>query len=107
LAEVLVFPTLSDPWGLVVNEAMACGLPIIATDVAGCTTDLVKPGENGYVIPAGDVSKLAVAMQTFACDQQLSSRMGESSARLIEHFSPELCAEGLALASGVPSRVSR
>jgi len=107
LAEVLVFPTLSDPWGLVVNEAMACGLPIIATDVAGCSTDLVKPGENGYVIPAGDVSKLAVAMQTFACDQQLSSRMGESSARLIEHFSPELCAEGLALASGVPSRVSR
>ena len=52
LAEVLVLPTHSDPWGLVVNEAMACGLPIVVTDVAGCSDDLVKDGWNGYVIPA-------------------------------------------------------
>jgi glycosyltransferase involved in cell wall biosynthesis len=102
LAQALVFPTLSDPWGLVVNEAMACGLPIIATDVAGCTADLVQDGENGYVIPSANVGKLAEAMSVLARDPQLASRMGEHSARLIESFSPECCAAGLATAVGVP-----
>jgi glycosyltransferase involved in cell wall biosynthesis len=99
LAEVLVFPTLSDPWGLVVNEAMACGLPIIATDVAGCTADLVRDGENGFVIPSANVGSLTEAMAAFARDPQLASRMGERSATLIETFSPESCAAGLAKAS--------
>jgi glycosyltransferase involved in cell wall biosynthesis len=98
LAEVLVFPTLSDPWGLVVNEAMACGLPIIATDVAGCTADLVRHEQNGFVIPANNVNQLAEAMAAFARDPKLASRMGASSARLIESFSPESCAAGLAAA---------
>jgi glycosyltransferase involved in cell wall biosynthesis len=98
LAEVMVFPTLSDPWGLVVNEAMACGLPIIASDAAGCAADLVDNGENGYVVPAASVEKLAAAMATFARDPQLASRMGQRSARLIEDFSPECCAAGLATA---------
>jgi len=101
LAEVLVFPTLSDPWGLVVNEAMACGLPIIATDVAGCTADLVHGHENGYVIPAANVGKLAEAMAAIARNPQLAARMGERSATLIESFSPESCAAGLATAAGV------
>lgn len=101
LGEVLVFPTLSDPWGLVVNEAMACGLPIIATDVAGCTADLVHDGENGYVIPSADVGRLTEAMAAFARDAQLTSRMGERSASRIEAFSPESCAAGLAMAAGV------
>ncbi len=102
LAEALVFPTLSDTWGLVVNEAMACGLPIIASDVAGCVADLVQDGKNGYVIPVANVGKLTEAMAAFARDSQLASRMGERSARLIEHFSPEYCAAGLAAAAGLP-----
>jgi len=100
LAEVLVFPTLSDTWGLVVNEAMACGLPIIASDVAGCVSDLVQHGENGCVVPSADVAKLAEAMAAFARDPHLASRMGQRSARLIEHFTPECCAAGLATAVG-------
>jgi glycosyltransferase involved in cell wall biosynthesis len=98
VAEVLVFPTLSDPWGLVVNEGMACGLPIIATDVAGCTADLVRDGENGYVVGSGNVNQLAEAMAALARDPHLASQMGERSARLIEGFSPECCAAGLAMA---------
>jgi glycosyltransferase involved in cell wall biosynthesis len=90
----------------VVNEAMACGLPIIATDVAGCVADLVQHGENGYVVPAADAGKLAEAMAAFARDPQLASRMGERSAGLIESFSPGRCAAGLATAAGFPLPVS-
>src|SRR5579872_6968584 len=58
LAHALVFPTHSDPWGLVVNEAMACGLPIIASHVAGCVENLVIEPENGFTFPPGDVDSL-------------------------------------------------
>ncbi len=64
LADVLVMPTHSDPWGLVVNEAMACGLPIIVSDVAGCSADLVEDGWNGYVVPPLDSEKLSVAIDS-------------------------------------------
>ena len=99
LAEVLVFPTLSDPWGLVVNEAMACGLPIIATSVAGCTADLVQNGHNGLVIPPDDIEQLAEAMAVFARDSTLAPSMGLHSLELIDSFSPESCAAGLAVAA--------
>ena len=101
LAYAFVFPTLSDPWGLVVNEAMACGLPVIATDVAGCTVDLVREGENGIVVPAADARKLAAAMATLASDPAQASRMAERGATLIEGFTPEKCATGLAGAAGI------
>jgi glycosyltransferase involved in cell wall biosynthesis len=107
LAEALVFPTLSDPWGLVVNEAMACGLPIIATSVAGCTADLVEDGKNGYLVPAMNVEKLVEAMSVLACDMQLASVMGKRSQEIIQGFSPELCAAGLAEAVRPHSAVQR
>jgi glycosyltransferase involved in cell wall biosynthesis len=107
LAELLVFPTLSDPWGLVVNEAMACSLPIIATEVAGCAADLVRHGENGYVVPPNNVLKLAEAMTAFASAPDLRSTMGACSARIIEDYSPEMCAAGLAEAAGEQLRVSQ
>jgi len=62
LADAFIFPTLSDPWGLVVNEAMACALPVIVSDVAGCAADLVRDGWNGFVVSPGAVSKLASEM---------------------------------------------
>src|SRR5579884_1024478 len=56
LAQALVLPTHSDTWGLVVNEAMACGLPIITTDVAGCADDLIIEDWNGRIVPVKDVT---------------------------------------------------
>src|SRR5581483_9267192 len=64
LADCLVFPTHSDTWGLVVNEAMACGLPLICSKIAGCAADLVKT--NGLTTPPGDVQQLARAMEEMA-----------------------------------------
>jgi glycosyltransferase involved in cell wall biosynthesis len=61
-ADVLVFPTLCDGFGLVVTEALAHGLPVITTARAG-SSDLVIDGENGLIIPAGDANALANALE--------------------------------------------
>lgn len=96
LAEALVFPTHSDPWGLVVNEAMACGLPVISTDVAGCAADLVEDGCNGFVIPARQVSPLAHAMHKLATQPELRAQMSSRSWHRIQAYSPASWAEGMA-----------
>jgi glycosyltransferase involved in cell wall biosynthesis len=96
LAQALVLPTHSDTWGLVVNEAMACGLPIITTDVAGCAEDLVHHGENGFLVPPRNVGGLADAMTLLALDTGLARNMGRRSSELIANYSPEKCAAGFA-----------
>ena len=53
LSNVLVLPSTSEPWGLVVNEAMVCGLPVIVSDRCGCVPDLVHDGQNGFVFDPG------------------------------------------------------
>jgi glycosyltransferase involved in cell wall biosynthesis len=57
-ADCLVLPSSNETWGLVVNEAMACGVPAIVADCVGCATDLVVPGETGFIYPAGDAPQL-------------------------------------------------
>jgi len=98
-AETLVLPTHSDPWGLVVNEAMACALPIIVTRVAGCAADLVEDGVNGYVVPARNPQRLSQAMHTLVRDPELRKQMSARSVARIRDFSPESCAAGLAEAA--------
>jgi glycosyltransferase involved in cell wall biosynthesis len=94
-ADALIFPTHSDAWGLVVNEAMACGLPVIATDVAGCVADLVESGVNGFVVKVSDITALTQAMATLSENLMLRQTMGEASTRRIRGFSPAIWAEGL------------
>jgi len=88
-ADVLVLPSLSDPWGLVVNEAMAFGLPVISTDVAGVTYDLVKNGINGYVVKAGNVKDLYKALKKLYKNENLRKKMGEMSLEIIKEYTPE------------------
>lgn len=95
LAQALVFPTHSDPWGLVVNEAMACGLPIIASEIAGCVPDLVQNDWNGIVVAPHNVKELTEAMHTLASQPALAERMAECSAERIRSYTPELWADGL------------
>lgn len=96
LADALVFPTHSDPWGLVVNEAMACGLPILASEVAGCVADLVENGGNGFVLPPRDIEKWSGAMRAIATGPELRRMMSRSSESKIQEFSPGDWAAGLA-----------
>jgi glycosyltransferase involved in cell wall biosynthesis len=65
-ADVLVVPSLFEPWGLVVHEGLAHGLPVIATDQVAAADDLVDSGVNGYVVPAGSQEALAGAMGSLA-----------------------------------------
>lgn len=99
LAECFVFPTRTDTWGLVVNEAMACGLPIICTRVAGCAADLVH--ENGRLVSPANVDELADAMEDIATHAEIRQRMARESRRVIQTYSPETFAAGLALAATV------
>ncbi|MGA7906842.1 MAG: glycosyltransferase family 4 protein [Candidatus Sulfotelmatobacter sp.] len=95
LAEALIFPTHSDTWGLVVNEAMSCALPVVATSVAGCVADLVEDGWDGFVTPRGDVAPMAAAMTRLASDIELRVRMGSNSLQRAQEYSPAAWADGL------------
>jgi glycosyltransferase involved in cell wall biosynthesis len=99
LAETFVFPTHSDPWGLVVNEAMACSLPIICSSAAGCAEDLVTHDWNGRLVPAHEVARLASAMLDLARDEKMRLKMGTRSRQRIDQYSPQICADGLAAAA--------
>ena len=65
-ADILVVPSLFEPWGLVVHEGLAHGLPVIATDQVAAADDLIESGVNGYVVPAGSHEALAEAMGSVA-----------------------------------------
>jgi len=95
-ADALVFPTHSDTWGFVVNEAMACGLPVVVADVAGCVADLVEDGWNGKIVPVKDPAHLASAMEYLAMRDDLRSEMGRRSAQRVAGYSPNACAAGIA-----------
>src|SRR5439155_19337196 len=62
-ADVLVLPSDHEPWALVVQEAMAAGLPVVASDVVGAAYELVTDGVSGKVFPAGDCSALQKALE--------------------------------------------
>jgi glycosyltransferase involved in cell wall biosynthesis len=102
LADALILPTHSDTWGLVVNEAMACGLPMIVTSVAGCAQDLVEDGWNGYVVPPHDPDRLSAALRLLAEQPETRRQMSARSRERIRHYSPEDCARGLAEAATSP-----
>ena len=95
-AGAYIHPASSDPWGLVVNEAMAAGLPVVVSTGAGCVPDLVVTGENGFSFDPNDADELAtlLARLTEASPDELN-RMGERSAEIISHVRPEDFADGL------------
>jgi len=84
IADLFVLPTLKDVWGLVINEAMCCGLPVISTKAAGCAVDMIIPGENGFIVNAANVEQLYLAMKNIIVDDELTSEMGARSLEIIK-----------------------
>ena len=92
-ADVFVFPTLGDPYGLVVDEAMASYLPIISTSAAGEIHDRVEEGVNGYIVSPENSEALADRMLCFVDNQELCEQMGRASKDKIASHTPEKWAE--------------
>ena len=99
-ADIFVLPSLfNETWGVVVNEAMAFGLPVIVSDHVGCAGDLVRSGWNGFVTPAGDVRQLSDAFRTVVENEVLRRRFGDNSRSLIRNYSVDASADALVLAA--------
>jgi len=79
-ADIFVLPSLFETWGLVVNEAMHYGLPVIITDAMG-STDLIDG--NGIIVPAGDTDALAQALRRLIQEEDLRKKMGKRSREII------------------------
>ncbi len=94
--DLLVFPTLGDTWGLVVNEAMACGLPILCSRRAGACDELVSegPGGNGFCSDPLEPADLSRALREALCAPDLRERGARSRIR-IRGFGPERMAEDM------------
>lgn len=87
IADIFVLPSLSEPWGLVVNEAMHFELPVIVSDRVGSAPMLIRHGHNGLVFQAGDTVGLAEAIRRLAGDSGLRHSMGQAAARTIAEHS--------------------
>jgi glycosyltransferase involved in cell wall biosynthesis len=106
-AGCFIHPALGEPWGLVVNEAMASGLPVIVSSAVGCVKDLVDDGRNGFVFDPRNPTALAEAMETVSRDPELRQRMSERSKEIISHWTPYEFAKSLWAASEVPDDLYR
>jgi glycosyltransferase involved in cell wall biosynthesis len=95
LADVFVLPSAHEPWGLVVNEVMNAGKPVVVSDGVGAAPDLVQDGENGFVVPVGHVGVLADRLARLTGDPDLARRMGRESLRRISSWDFEADAVGL------------
>ena len=95
LADVFVLPSEYETWGLVVNEAMHCGLPVMASNMVGCIEDLVAPRINGYVFPVGDSTTLASNLKDIFQPPQKIKKYSRASRKRIARFTPPLAAKGI------------
>jgi glycosyltransferase involved in cell wall biosynthesis len=103
-SDVLVVPsiptrTFREPWGLVANEAMNRGLPVIASDAVGAAAGgLVQDGRNGLVVPAGDAVALAAALRQLARDPNRRALLGAAGREDVAAYTREAWAEGFSRA---------
>ena len=86
-ADIFVFPSRHDGWGVVINEACAAGLPVIATQQTGSAYDLVEDGKSGFVFDRDDVNGFADRMLRLIDDPALRKRFGLRSRELVTPYS--------------------
>ena len=99
-AQAFVHASTTEQWGLVVNEAMACRLPVLVSDRCGCAPDLVRQGVNGWTFDPADESALADLMLRLATlPEPQRTAMGSASHQIIEEWGPARFADGMACAA--------
>jgi 1,2-diacylglycerol 3-alpha-glucosyltransferase len=95
LASAFVHASTTEQWGLVVNEAMASGLPVLVSNRCGCAQDLVKEGVNGFTFDPCNIEQLAQLMLKLSTLNNQLSTLGSASRELISQWGPERFASGL------------
>jgi glycosyltransferase involved in cell wall biosynthesis len=107
LADVFVLPSRHEPWGLIVNEAMASGCPVIVSTDVGCHADLISDGVEGCVFPVGNIAALTQAMHRVFSSPSSAANMGECAQRRISSWSYEEDVRGLRRALAAVMRRSK
>jgi glycosyltransferase involved in cell wall biosynthesis len=92
-SDLLVLPSDYEPFGLVVNEAMLCGRPVVVSDRIGARFDLIREGETGSVFPCGDVAALAETLRSLLSDRSKLDQMGATAKERMQTWTPELNVE--------------
>ena len=95
-ADVFVLPSRSEQWGMVLNEAAAAGLALVATTAAGAAHELVEDGVNGFLVEPGDTAGLRTALERLASDPELRAAAGVRSRELVAPLTPQAWAAGVA-----------
>lgn len=95
LADAFVLPSRHEPWGLVVNEAMAAGLPVVLSVDVGAAADLVTNGVEGFVYPTGDIDALTEALECVLATPETAHRMGQAAAQRLADWDFEANIRGL------------
>lgn len=88
-ASCFILPSISEPWGLVVNEAMAAGLPVLVSDKCGCVPDLCQNNVNGFTFDPYDYQELAEKMALISSGRLDTVKMGEASRQIIASYTPQ------------------
>jgi len=97
-ADVFALLSRRESWGVVVNEAAASSLPLLLTDQVGAARDLLREGENGVLVSAGDVAAAAEGLRRLAADPELRQRFGERSRELARGWGYETSVENFVAA---------
>lgn len=92
-SDIFVLPTREDIWGLVINEAMACALPIITTDKCIAGLELVEGDYNGYIVPTEDPQSIADSISMILSNQTLREKMSFNSLKKIKDYTIEKMVE--------------
>jgi len=107
-AGAFILPSVSEPWGLVVNEAMASGLPVLVSNRCGCAPDLVEVGRNGFTFDPYDTEQLAgIMLRISTMSDAERAAMGQASREIIGRWTPETFAANLMKAVEVALAVAR
>jgi glycosyltransferase involved in cell wall biosynthesis len=97
-ADVFALLSEHEPWGVVVNEAAACSLPLVLSNRVGAAADLLREAENGFLVPAGDVGAAAEALRRLAADAELRRRFGERSRELVDGWGYDASVDNFVIA---------
>ncbi len=104
IADTFVLPSRSEVWGLVINEAMAAGVPVIASDAAGAVTDLLRDGENGFTFPTEVVHALASRIEGMFDASTDRAAMGQCASERMNAFTIEAMADAFVEAVEIARR---